>query len=650
MRVPSYITSRVSVLAVLISTLSACGGGGGGGSEATSTSAPKGSLAIAEVDKDHDGLIEISTLEQLDWIRNDLKGASLIDNDKQANSKGCPSSGCFGYELVADLNFDTNGDGVMDSKDTHFDYEKDGSNAGWRPIPQLSATIEGNDHRILNLYINRPTSDYIGLFSGVVSTASQQIVLRNIEISGPLTSVTGRNAVGALAGQLTVGGTVILENIIQVGQVSGVAWTGGIAGSINLLGGSLTVNNNNVSPTIVAQYGVAGGLAGLISQQQSGGELFITNNFARPTISAEGAGGLIGTLDSGNANVVVDKNSSAGSAIGTRFNSGGLFGSISNAAGGSLTMRDSISSATVSSALGTAAGGLIGGIDGAGTILIEIGSAAGDVSGTAGSVGGLIGGATCSGTTVIRNIHARGKVTGASLVDGGVSYVSVAGGAIGSLIAHQNGSCIVTGTYSESEIAAYAPGGLIGQILADEFSSITVRDNFSSSPMTSVGDAGGIVSYVNLKGSSTLLVSQSMALGRMSLSGSGTMFPPNLPGGLVGRLIIETAAATYSFSYNHWATDTTTAANSAGAVPSGYAPVGLVSTTRVQLECPVAANDTGCVPPNELYHGWNQSTDTHGNAIWDFGTTAQLPGLRMGDKIHRPVFDGTKYTISQESL
>ena len=59
--------------------------------------------ASTDVDIDNDGLIEISTLEQLDLMRYDLAGTSL-----NGDSTGCPATGCNGYELVADLDFDTN--------------------------------------------------------------------------------------------------------------------------------------------------------------------------------------------------------------------------------------------------------------------------------------------------------------------------------------------------------------------------------------------------------------------------------------------------------------------------------------------------------------------------------------------------------------
>ena len=66
--------------------------------------------------------------------------------------------GCDGYELAADLDFDTNGNGRADAGD---DYWNDGS--GWMPIgtqvffsiDTYNATFEGNNHVIANLFISK---------------------------------------------------------------------------------------------------------------------------------------------------------------------------------------------------------------------------------------------------------------------------------------------------------------------------------------------------------------------------------------------------------------------------------------------------------------------------------------------------------------
>src|SRR5690606_11741133 len=77
------------------------------------------------VDKDGDGLIEIATLEALNAMRFNLAGTSFKTSATDAgNAMGCPrvsvngvmTARCTGYELTADLDFDTNADGKIDAQ------------------------------------------------------------------------------------------------------------------------------------------------------------------------------------------------------------------------------------------------------------------------------------------------------------------------------------------------------------------------------------------------------------------------------------------------------------------------------------------------------------------------------------------------------
>ena len=81
-----------------------------------------------DYDADDDGLIEVSNLEQLDAIRYDTdgNGESRELTYRRAFFRplpgmGCPDTGCIGYELVADLDFDTNRNGVTDAGDAYWE-------------------------------------------------------------------------------------------------------------------------------------------------------------------------------------------------------------------------------------------------------------------------------------------------------------------------------------------------------------------------------------------------------------------------------------------------------------------------------------------------------------------------------------------------
>ena len=118
-------------------------------------------IGTVDYDTDDDGLIEVSTLAQLEAVRWDADGDGYSDHGgplhvgfpNALDRMGCPSSGCVGYELAGDLDFDTNASGDADEGDEFWN-----SGHGWVPIGadthHYSAVFEGNGHTISNLFIN----------------------------------------------------------------------------------------------------------------------------------------------------------------------------------------------------------------------------------------------------------------------------------------------------------------------------------------------------------------------------------------------------------------------------------------------------------------------------------------------------------------
>ena len=87
-------------------------------------------------DRDGDGLIEVDNLTQLDAIRWDLDGDGISDNADYAAAFSeadtgtlCSTASCVGYELTANLDFDTNGNGEADEGDAYWN-----GGGGWVPI------------------------------------------------------------------------------------------------------------------------------------------------------------------------------------------------------------------------------------------------------------------------------------------------------------------------------------------------------------------------------------------------------------------------------------------------------------------------------------------------------------------------------------
>ncbi len=267
--------------------------GGDGPWSATATGTPTAAAATSagDYDADDDGLIEVGSLAQLDAIRYDLDGDGSPTNStaydaafpNAATGMGCPSEGCTGYELTTNLDFDTNGNGEADAGDA---YWNDG--AGWEPIGSFfssigsfTATFEGNGNAISGLFINRPTTSFVGLFGAIRRYLGGTGTIRNIGLTG--VDVTGSHDVGGLVGW-------------SRGTISGSYATGAVSGASDRVGGLAGYNVG--AGTVSASYaavtvsGSGRGVGGLAGRNDGS----ITASYAIGDVSSagEGVGGLVG--------------------------------------------------------------------------------------------------------------------------------------------------------------------------------------------------------------------------------------------------------------------------------------------------------------------------------------------------------------------
>ena len=257
--------------------------------------------SCGDYDLDDDGYIDVFTLAQLDAMRHDLNGngdataagyiAAFPNRITAAATRmGCPSGACTGYELVANLDFDTNGNGIVGTGDTADAYYNGGN--GWNPIGRTTGgmwetNFKGNGHTINNLFINRTTTttdDNIGLFGNVASGATFESV-------GVINAnVTGRSAVGILVGQNRGSITACYTTGVVAGGGSGSganARIGGLTGSTS--GSSSASIRSSYSTAAVTASANAGGLTGRFTDGS------ITNSYSTGRVTASSnAGGLIG--------------------------------------------------------------------------------------------------------------------------------------------------------------------------------------------------------------------------------------------------------------------------------------------------------------------------------------------------------------------
>ena len=240
--------------------------------------------------------------------------------------------------------------------------------AGFTPIGNntnnYTGTFNGLGHTISNLSINRTSTDYIGLFGEISSSAA----ISNVGLVGG--SLQGNNYVGGLVANNN-GGTVSYSYV--KGNVT-------ITGNDPKVGGLVGINSGTVRNSYIQSTGsVTGGteVGGLV------GENWATINLSYSLVTVNGnnrVGGLVGvnystgTIDKSYSNSVVNdqgQQNLVGGLVGLNY------GSISNSyATGDLPFFSGVSSV----------GGLVGGNYGP----ISNSYATGSVNGSS-YIGGLIG-------------------------------------------------------------------------------------------------------------------------------------------------------------------------------------------------------------------------------------------------------------------
>ena len=580
-----------------------------------------------DYDDNDNGLIDITTLAQLDAIRYDLDGnggtgtgnpAYTAYNDAfphrdraAATRMGCRrdhdddpdtalQDGCIGYELRASLDFDTDGDGgtyttgtggavTGDDDDAYYN-----GGAGWAPIgghatpsTPYTAIFEGNGNTIENLYINLDTSGdddgrYVGLFA-IIGATGDAGAARNVRLVEPYVRNVRNSATlvnpstGALAGRAN-----------PASVVSGSWVTGGVVYGEH----SAPSGGGKVGCLLGHNWGVVRGSRASCAATSTGASAGFS--------SAEHAGGLVGENSrNGAANIsgLVSDSYATGRVIGDR-RAGGLVG-YSDLNG--TTVTGSYATGRVStSESGGRAGGLVGETNASATISDSYATGQVSASGDRSDVGGLAG--YVSATTV-SGCYAGGNVSTAAAAND-----SDLGGLVGHIrLGSPLTGCYATGTVTAAGADSNA-GGLIGHV-AHSGTAPTIRATYATGAVTASGagtssnpnNVGGLVGVLD---GTVATISASYARSAVSATGSGGSAGNNT-GGLVGALTGSALATQVSNSYWDSGIYTTASAN------------GGAARTEAQLKAPV--NYTG-----DYGTGWSTGDP------WDFGTDRELPVLIYG--------------------
>ena len=276
-----------------------------------------------DYDVDDDGLIEMVILAQLDAVRHDLDGdgvptasgaaAHAAAFPDAAERMGCPAAGCLGYELAADLDFDTDGSGAADAGDAFWN-----GGAGWRPLgtfdEPFAAVFSGNGRTVSHLFVGGgDNAGLFGLSSGVIrgvgvvaadvtgSRCAGALAGLNggrVEASWSTGAVTGDSCVGGLVGVnglwVPAGGTFRpLEGFVtaswSAADATAEQWAGGLVGYDN---GTVVASYATGVVTATTEGSGAGGLVG----RMGFGDNRITASYATGAVSGPGGavGGLVG--------------------------------------------------------------------------------------------------------------------------------------------------------------------------------------------------------------------------------------------------------------------------------------------------------------------------------------------------------------------
>ncbi|MEM4258709.1 MAG: GLUG motif-containing protein [Candidatus Thermoplasmatota archaeon] len=199
----------------------------------------------------------ISKIEHLDNIRYHLSGYFVLVSDLDFNDDSC-------YLDPSKKVFFTTGD-------------------GWRPIINdsydnlFSGVFDGQGHVISNLFINRPSSNLVGLFGCLRARVVKDIGLVNVNVSGDWCvgglvgemyygsvsgcyascSVSGDDAVGGLFGYIW---NVNVSGCYATGSVSGDKRVGGFVGLLY----NSTVSNSYSRGNITRISGYETSLGGFV--------------------------------------------------------------------------------------------------------------------------------------------------------------------------------------------------------------------------------------------------------------------------------------------------------------------------------------------------------------------------------------------------
>jgi hypothetical protein len=370
--------------------------------------------------------------------------------------------------------------------------------AGWEPRAYNFTKLDGNGYTVTGLFINRPSTDYVGLFS--LNSGSTAIItdLRLTDVN-----ITGADTTGGISGR--AGGS-ILRSFVS-GTITGTRIVGAIVGTTAVSGvivsscaSSATVNSNGIHH---------GGIVGSITVASALEKLHFSGTLNSTSAVNVYLGGIIGST-SANITQCLMTGAIVNSASGS--NTGGIAGVISGAGG--VTISRCIYAGSISTA-GAYVGGMVSTI---GTTPLKIlGSVnLGSITAASTQLGGFVGSAGSAPVKIVGSVFA-GTITGSNSGNSVGGFVGAISTSIQSWLLASYGTGNVSG-------ATYV-GGIHGGSSSASLNFL-IRGSWSSGSVACLGYCGGIV---GLASGANAAVLDSFSTASVAING-------NYAGGAIGYL------------------------------------------------------------------------------------------------------------------
>ena len=179
----------------------------------------------------------------------------------------------------------------------------------WTPIGvatssarRFKGTFDGNGHKIENVTINSPNSNYVGFFGYIQSGIVKNLSLENIKVNGT-------DMVGGLAGYVNSSGSIINCSVSDAEIIALGNYSGGLIGRIY----SSSVSNSYANGNITGHDNYAGGFIGCTQNNSS-----IVNSYSNCNVCGTSTtGGFVGWgKNSSYTNCYSSGNVSASAAVG----------------------------------------------------------------------------------------------------------------------------------------------------------------------------------------------------------------------------------------------------------------------------------------------------------------------------------------------